>query len=102
MMTDAEIYLWRFLRYKQLGVKFRRQHIIGDYIVDFVSLDCNLIIEVDGGYHESTEQKSEDEIRQHWLEKMGYKVLRFSNDDIFENIELVINKIKIYTQSKLP
>ena len=82
-MTDAENLLWYHIRQGKLGVRFRRQHIIGDYIVDFICLKQNLIIEIDGGYHQETTQQTEDKTRQNWLESMGYKVLRFTNEDIF-------------------
>ena len=78
---------------KKLGVRFRRQHIIGDYIVDFICLKQKLIIEIDGGYHQETTQQTEDKTRQNWLESMGYKVLRFTNEDIFHDIESVITNI---------
>ena len=82
-MTDAEKLLWYHLRQEKLGARFRRQHIIGDYIVDFICLKQKLIIEIDGGYHQETTQQTEDKTRQNWLESMGYKVLRFTNEDIF-------------------
>ena len=74
-------------------MRFRRQHIIGDYIVDFICLKQKLIIEIDGGYHQETTQQTEDKTRQNWLESMGYKVLRFTNEDIFHDIESVITTI---------
>ena len=92
-MTDAESLLWHYLRQDQLGVRFRRQHVIGDYIVDFICLKQRLIIEIDGGYHNDIVQQQEDRIRQNWLESMGYKVLRFTNEDIFHDIESVITNI---------
>ena len=92
-MTDAESLLWHYLRQEQLGVRFRRQHVIGDYIVDFICLKQRLIIEIDGGYHNDIVQQQEDRIRQNWLESMGYKVLRFTNEDIFHDIESVITNI---------
>ena len=93
LMTDAENLLWYHLRQGKLGVRFRRQHIIGDYIVDFICLKQKLIIEIDGGYHQETTQQTEDITRQNWLESMGYKVLRFTNEDIFHDIESVITTI---------
>ena len=66
---------------------------IGDYIVDFICLKQKLIIEIDGGYHQETTQQTEDITRQNWLESMGYKVLRFTNEDIFHDIESVITTI---------
>lgn len=92
--TDAEYVLWQYLRKSQLGVKFRRQHAINDYIVGFVCLDQMLVIEVDGGYHENPDQKQQDEQRSEILEQYGYRVIRFVNEDIYNNIEDVIGKIK--------
>ena len=92
-MTDAENILWYKIKQGKLGVSFRRQHIIGDYIVDFICLKQKLIIEIDGGYHQEATQQTEDKTRQNWLESMGYKVLRFTNEDIFHDIESVISII---------
>ena len=102
MMTDAERYLWNYIKNEQIGVRFRRQHIIGDYIVDFICLKQKLIIEVDGGYHNNPTQQQKDRIRQNWLESMGYKVLRFNNNDIFHQIESVITIIKQNISIDLP
>lgn len=92
--TDAESHIWNYLRGSQLGVKFNRQYIIGDYIVDFVCLDKKLIVEVDGGYHSEYEQIQKDEHRTDNLEKMGFSIIRFTNDNILYNIEDVLNNIK--------
>ena len=102
MMSDAERYLWNYIKNEQIGVRFRRQHIIGDYIVDFICLKQKLIIEVDGGYHNNPTQQQKDRIRQNWLESMGYKVLRFNNNDIFHQIESVITIIKQNISIDLP
>ena len=101
-MTDAESLLWHYLRQEKLGVRFRRQHIIGDYIVDFISLKQRLIIEIDGGYHNDIVQQQEDRIRQNWLESMDYKVIRFTNEEVFYNIETVISTIKGNINLELP
>lgn len=92
-MTEAESFLWNSLRNKGLGVKFLRQHIIGDYIVDFVCQETGLIIEVDGGYHSEPCQKEDDDTRTRYLESKGFKVIRFTNEEILFNIESVINKV---------
>ena len=92
--TQAESILWEYLRGKQLGCAFRRQHIIGQYIADFICLEKNLIIEVDGGYHQLPEQQTSDEERTNWLNSQGLKVLRFTNEEIISNTEQVLNKIK--------
>ena len=91
--TDAERLLWRYLRNSQLaGVKFRRQQTIETYIVDFVSFDKRIIIELDGSQHaENTEY---DEQRDTCLRKNGFVVLRFWNNDVLENIEGVLEVIR--------
>ncbi len=92
--TQAESILWDYLKGKQLGVSFRRQHVIGEYIADFICLSHHLIIEIDGNYHQLPEQQSSDAERTKRLEELGMKIIRFTNDDIIGNIEMVINKIK--------
>ena len=94
--TLAEQVLWKNLDRKQLGVKFLRQHIIGDYIVDFVSREQGLVIEVDGGYHAEREQQESDEFREQDLNKMGFHVLRFTNEEVLFDTESVINQIVYY------
>ncbi|MDD2622634.1 MAG: isoleucine--tRNA ligase [Bacteroidales bacterium] len=95
--TEAESVLWTCLKGKKLeGFKFRRQHIIGEYIVDFVCLPKQLIIEVDGGYHNQPEIQTADKERTLYLENSGYKVIRFTNDEILCDIDNVISTI--YTE----
>ena len=91
--TLAESFLWEYLRQKHLGVEFRRQHIISDYIVDFVCLDKSLIIEVDGAYHAEREQEEDDLVRTLHLEQIGFKVLRVKNEDVQYNVEKVLERI---------
>jgi very-short-patch-repair endonuclease len=91
-MTAAETILWTELKSKKLGIKFRRQHMVVKYIADFISLPINLIIEVDGKIHKT--QKEYDEGRTFELEELGYKVIRFSNEEVLNNISEVIKKIK--------
>ena len=90
--TNAEAILWEQLRNKKLDAKFRQQHLIGDYIVDFVCLRKRLIIEVDGKIHES--QVEEDAKRTEILENDYYKVIRFTNEEVLGNIESVLEKIR--------
>ncbi|MGD0072963.1 MAG: DUF559 domain-containing protein [Candidatus Binataceae bacterium] len=91
-LTDAETLLWSRLRDRQLaGVKFRRQHPIGPYIVDFCCVEHHLIVEVDGGQH--AEAASADEKRSAYLTSFGFKVLRFWNGDVLANIEGVLIRI---------
>lgn len=92
--TDAEKLLWEHIRARQLSVKFNRQHIIGDYIVDFVCLEKELVIEVDGGYHSEYKQMEKDELRTERLRELGFSVIRFTNEDVLGNISNVLNKIK--------
>ena len=82
--TDAERITWQHLRGKQvLGVRFRRQHSIDQYIVDFVSLEAKLIVELDGGQH--AENVPYDTRRDHHSQSLGFTVLRFWNNDVIEN-----------------
>ncbi len=91
-LTDAESRLWSHLRARQLrGVKFRRQQPLGPYIVDFCSLDPKLVIEIDGGQH--AEEIERDAIRTTALEQMGYRVIRFWNNEVLQNIEGVCQRI---------
>ena len=92
--TEAESLLWEYLRNRQLGAKFNRQHIIGDYIVDFVCIEKGLIVEVDGGYHNTAEQREADANRSEELERIGFEVIRFSNEEVFLNINNVLKRIK--------
>jgi very-short-patch-repair endonuclease len=91
-MTDAEQRLWYYLRNRHLtGKKFRRQHEIDRYIVDFVCPEASLIVELDGGQH--AEMMAADADRTRRLEAMGYRVLRFWNHDVLTNTEAVLEVI---------
>ena len=89
--TEAEKHLWQELRLKRMGVKFRRQAVIGPYIVDFVSFEKKLVIEVDGGQHSET---TRDRGREEWLKNQGFEVLRFWNNEVIGNLEGVFEKIE--------
>ena len=91
--TEAESALWELLRSKNIGEKFRRQHIIGEYIVDFVCLKRQLVIEVDGGYHFTPEQQEQDQLRTEELQKLGYREIRFTNEEVLSAPDTVISKI---------
>ncbi len=92
--TEAELILWRHLKGKKLeNYKFRRQHIIGRYIADFICIKKNLVIELDGLIHQLPENKESDEIRTNYLNEHGFTVLRFKNSQILNNIENTISKI---------
>jgi len=93
-MTDAEKLLWEALGAKNTGDKFRRQHVIGDFIADFVCLPKRLIIEVDGGYHNDDTQQSLDEQRTKILNHLGFEVIRFTNEEVLGNLDGVVNQIE--------
>lgn len=92
--SEAELVLWKCIRNYQLGVSFRRQHIIGEYIADFVCLPVKLIIEVDGKYHQLPNQEYKDREREDVLIEKGYKIIRFTNEEVLFNTNQVIEKIK--------
>ena len=93
--TEAEALLWDVLSGKKLdNYKFRRQHIIGSYITDFICLKSNLIVEVDGLIHQLPDNKVSDEERTKWLEEQGYRVVRFTNNEILSNLDKVLAEIK--------
>ena len=93
-MTLAESFLWQNLRNNALDHKFLRQHVIGDYIVDFVCRDDGLVIELEGAYHAEREQQMDEEIRTHDLEKIGFRVIRFTNEEVLYDIEAVLEEIE--------
>ena len=95
--TEAEKTLWRFLKNKQTGFKIRRQHIIDDYIVDFVCLNKDVVIEIDGKVHMN--QKEYDDMRSARLNELNFNVIRFTNKEVFDNPEKVANQIKIILES---
>ena len=93
--TSAEAKLWQALRNRQLARwKFRRQHPIDRYVVDFVTLDGKLIIEVDGVTHSSPSEIAHDDARTNVLEASGFLVLRVSNTDVYENLEGVLELVQ--------
>jgi very-short-patch-repair endonuclease len=91
--TDAEKLLWQKLRARQLGgAKFRRQTPIGPYIVDFVSFEHRLVVEIDGGQHNVSQGRQHDIKRTAWLEAQGFRVLRFWNNQVLTNLEGVLER----------
>lgn len=92
--TEAEKKLWKYLRGEQLGVKFRRQYGIGNYIADFYCPKLKLVIELDGGQHYTKEGMEYDKIRENYMSSLGIKTIRFSNIDVMGNIEGVLEIIK--------
>ena len=91
--TEAEKLLWQKLRARQLGgAKFRRQTPIGPYIVDFVSFEHKLVLEIDGGQHNESAGRQHDIKRTTWLEDQGFRVLRFWNNQVLANLEGVLER----------
>ncbi len=92
--TDAERTLWRRLRRKQLdGLKFRRQHIIGRFVLDFYCHECRLAVELDGGQHGEAAQSRRDDARTAFLDRRGVAVLRYSNLEALRETETVLEDI---------
>ena len=91
-LTKEEELIWQYLRNKKIGHKIRRQHIIENFITDFVCLRKKVVIEIDGEIH--LQKKVEDELRTQRLRELEYEVIRFTNKEVLANIELVIQKIK--------
>ena len=100
--TNAENALWEALKSKQLeGYKFRREHVIDDFIVDFVCLSEKVVVEVDGGYHNEPEVQEWDKLREERLKQLGYRVYRFTNEEVLHNINQVQELILFALQSPL-
>jgi very-short-patch-repair endonuclease len=98
--TDAEQRLWYQLRNRQvLGAKFRRQHALDNYIVDFVSFDAMLIVELDGGQHSET--VAYDQMRDEVLARIGFKILRVWNNEIFQNLGGVMDTIYFEVEKRI-
>ena len=98
-LTSAEATLWRFLKGNQLGKKFRRQHSVGPYILDFYCASEKLAIELDGQDHFTDAGFVRDEIRTEYLKQFSIRVLRFENDEVFLATEAVLEKIREALQS---
>ena len=93
-MTEAESFLWQRIRRKKLkGRQFYRQKNIGNYIVDFYCPSAKVIVELDGGQHFTQEGAREDQVRDKYLESLGFTILRFSDREVFKDIEGVLEKI---------
>ena len=101
--TDAENRLWFHLKGKQLeGIKFRRQEPIGKFIVDFVAYEKRLVIELDGGQHAEENDQAKDIQRDEWLNSQGFRVLRFWNNEVMQNLEGVLETIRANCLSHPP
>ena len=84
-MTQSEEILWKFIHINEWKLKFRRQHPIANWVVDFYCHPIKLVIEVDGGIHETEDVKKNDEEREKYLKKLGLSVLRFNNEEVLKN-----------------
>lgn len=91
--TPAEATIWHHLRNRSLGYKFRRQHPIDYFIIDFYCARAKLLIEIDGESHMKKSQKEYDQARTEYLETRGYKVIRFTNGDVRYNVQSVVTRI---------
>ena len=99
--TEAEKILWQRLRNRQLeGFKFRRQQILGSYVVDFVNFERKLVIELDGSQH--AVEKERDWKRDRWLQTQGFEVVRYWNNEVFENMAGVLETIRARLLAALP
>jgi very-short-patch-repair endonuclease len=99
--TPQEEKLWWYLKDKRTGYKFRRQHSVGGYILDFYCKEKRLIVEIDGGIHQTSEAHEYDKVRDKFFTELDYKVLRFRNNEIEEDINGVVVKIKSHLQLRL-
>jgi very-short-patch-repair endonuclease len=101
-MTKAEACLWKYgLKSKKLGVIFRRQRPVGKYIVDFICLELKIIIEVDGESHNHPEIYDNDIIRQKYLEKLGFMVIRFTDEEVLKSINGVMIILEDIVKNRL-
>ncbi len=98
-MTASEELLWNYLKNNDWNIKFRRQHPIYMYVADCYCHQLKLIIEIDGSIHESEEVKRNDEKRQKKLEELDIEVIRFTNNEVLQNTESVLNQIKQLLQN---
>lgn len=95
--TEAEALMWYHLRELE-DYTFKRQHIIDQYIADFVCLEEKLIVEIDGEYHNTHEQVLHDQQRTERLNDLGYSVIRYTNEEVFSNVENVVERIKAHIE----
>lgn len=94
-MTPAEIALWNHLRSDAIGVRFRRHHGIGPFVVAFCCLPARLVMELDGGVHELHDVREQDAWRTAYLESRGFTGRRFSNDLVLERVDIVLDQIRL-------
>jgi very-short-patch-repair endonuclease len=98
--TPAEAALWERLRDPAMAVRFRRQHPIEGFVADFVCLRANLVVEVDGGIHEQLKER--DAARSEIMDRLGYKTIRFTNDEVLKRTDQVIATIRNELKQRLP
>ena len=98
--TEAEALMWKYLSGDKLGEHFRRQHPIDNYIADFVCLRKQLVIEIDGGYHEDIDQQKRDDFRTRELAKKGFQVVRFTNEEVLADTDRVVSDISQILNNK--
>ena len=98
-MKDAEIVLWKYLRNRATGHKFRRQHPVGPYVLDFYCYELNLCVELDGSVHNSPMADIHDTIRTEFLNRQGITVLRYSNDAVRKNVGGVLMSIERFAEN---
>ena len=101
-MTEPELKLWEYLKTKPLGFKFRRQHPISVYVLDFYCHKLRLSIEIDGGYHLQKEQREKDLERTNYLKELGISEMRFTNSQILNEYNAVIKNINTYLSEDIP
>ena len=101
-MTLAEQELWKHIRKNQLdGFRFRRQHPVAQFILDFYCHESTLSIELDGSIHDLEDQKQYDQERDYEIRQLGIEILRFKNEEVFENLTDVLNKIRTQLETRL-
>ena len=98
--TEAEALMWKYLSGDKLGEHFRRQHPIDNYIADFVCLRKQLVIEIDGGYHEDIDQQKRDDFRTRELAKKGFQVISFTNEEVLADTDRVVSDISQILNNK--
>ncbi|MCF0243995.1 MAG: endonuclease domain-containing protein [Bacteroidaceae bacterium] len=99
--TEAEQAMWQLLRKNFKSYKFRRQHVVGEYIADFICLSEKLVVEIDGGYHDVPEQQAKDRQRTEWMQKHNLQVVRFDNEEVLYDSHNVIYQLKKLLTNKI-
>ncbi|WP_233222230.1 endonuclease domain-containing protein [Allosphingosinicella deserti] len=101
-MSLPEVLLWRELRKRPAGLKFRRQHPAGPFVLDFVCLSSRVAIEIDGQMHDAASAQFRDEVRDEWLADQGFSTLRIAARDVFPNLEGVLKLVTSRCSSEQP